>query len=110
MITYIGSCSSSTNNAHKDNNTITFDNLTQGTTYGNCSIKVTDNATNVSNLLMISLFTIDNNSDNTSLGIPMVVSVSSTSSDGTYRSSDAFCYSDPNNSNWFFDHYSSCRK
>ncbi|MGL5831135.1 MAG: hypothetical protein ACRCZE_03210 [Candidatus Altimarinota bacterium] len=58
-ITYGGSCSSPTALASIGNNTITFNTLAVGT-YSNCTITVTDASTNVSNLLNISSFTIEN--------------------------------------------------
>jgi len=56
-ITY-GVCSGSPNNASADNNTITFDALADGT-YSDCKISVTDNASNTSDNLSVSSFTID---------------------------------------------------
>ena len=64
-ITYVGSCSSSDNNTttNADNiTTKTFNPLSAGdprTTYDNCKIRVTDNASNISNDLDVSPFTID---------------------------------------------------
>jgi hypothetical protein len=57
-ITYGGSCSSSTTSATTDNNTISFSTLDNGTTYSDCTIKVTDSAANVSNTLAIPSFSI----------------------------------------------------
>ena len=57
-ITYGGSCSSSTTSATADNNTITFNALADGT-YSNCKISVTDSASNMSDNLSVSSFTID---------------------------------------------------
>jgi hypothetical protein len=56
-ITY-GVCSGSPNNASADNNTIIFDALADGT-YSDCKISVTDNASNTSDNLSVSPFTID---------------------------------------------------
>jgi len=47
-ITYGGSCTSSTTSASSDNNSITFSTLSDGT-YDNCTVMVTDNASNSSN-------------------------------------------------------------
>jgi len=60
IITYGGSCSSSSNdNISVDgNNNITFNALADGT-YSNCTITVTDNASNTSDNLTVSSFTID---------------------------------------------------
>jgi heat shock protein HslJ len=57
-ITYGGSCSSITTSATSDNNTITFNSLSDGT-YSNCTIRVTDNTGNASNTLTIDDFTVD---------------------------------------------------
>ena len=56
-ITYGGSCSSSTTSATTDNNTVTFNTLSDGT-YSNCTITVTDNGSN-NVTLNISSFIID---------------------------------------------------
>jgi hypothetical protein len=56
-ITY-GVCSGSPDNASADNNTITFDALADGN-YSDCKISVTDNASNTSDNLSVSSFTID---------------------------------------------------
>ena len=57
-ITYGGSCSSSTTAASASNNTIDFNTLSVAT-YGDCTIRVTDGAGNLSNLLMVSSFNIE---------------------------------------------------
>ena len=57
-ITYGGSCSSSTTSATALNNTVTFNALADGT-YSNCTITVTDNVSNVSNVLAITSFVVD---------------------------------------------------
>ena len=58
-ITYGGSCTSSTTSASSGNNTITFSTLSNGT-YDNCTVMVTDYASNSSNNLPVSTFTVDN--------------------------------------------------
>ena len=58
-ITYGGSCTSSTTSASFGNNAITFNTLSNGI-YDNCTIMVTDNASNSSSNLPVSTFTIDN--------------------------------------------------
>ena len=63
-ITYGGGCSSSTTNATKDNNTITFNTLSAGT-YSNCTITVMDNASNMSAPLAVSSFTVTSSSSDT---------------------------------------------
>jgi uncharacterized delta-60 repeat protein len=61
-ITYGGSCSSATTTATVGSNTVTFNTLPAGT-YSTCTIRVTDAATNVSNILNIPSFTIDTTPD-----------------------------------------------
>lgn len=58
IITYGGSCASTTTTATIGNNTISFSTLPNGT-YTNCTITVTDAAGNTSNILMVPAFTID---------------------------------------------------
>jgi len=58
-ITYGGSCTSSTTSASSGNNAITFSTLSNGT-YDNCTVTVTDNASNSSSNLPVSTFTVDN--------------------------------------------------
>jgi len=56
-ISYGGSYSSTTTIAITGNNTITFNHLADGT-YSNCTITVSDNLDNSSNVLNVSAFTI----------------------------------------------------
>ena len=77
-IQYGGSCSSDNTSAQSDNNTITFNTLSDGE-YSNCSITVTDPAGNTSDNLSVRAFTIDTVS-------PQLVSV--TFDNGTSISSD----------------------
>jgi hypothetical protein len=58
-ITYGGSCTSSATSASSGNNAITFSTLSNGT-YDNCTVMVTDNASNSSSNLPVSTFTVDN--------------------------------------------------
>ena len=58
IITYGGSCSSSTKSAIIENNTITLVSLSDGT-YSDCTIIVTDTAGNASNTLAISSFVVN---------------------------------------------------
>ncbi|MCS5554429.1 MAG: hypothetical protein NZ878_14065, partial [SAR324 cluster bacterium] len=58
-INYGGSCTSSTTSASSGNNAITFNTLSNGI-YDNCTIMVTDNASNSSSNLPVSTFTVDN--------------------------------------------------
>jgi hypothetical protein len=63
-ITYGGSCGSNSykptkTSAEADNNTVTFRNLVHNTTYSDCTITVTDNATNPSSSLTVNTFTVD---------------------------------------------------
>jgi len=57
-ITYGGSCTSATDTASVGNNTITF-NVLADNTYANCTITVTDESGNVSNLLAVNTFVVD---------------------------------------------------
>lgn len=57
-ITYGGSCSSATTSATMGANTISFNTLVDGA-YSNCTITVTDAASNVSNVLPVTAFTVD---------------------------------------------------
>jgi predicted outer membrane repeat protein len=56
-ISYGGDCSSATTSATVGNNTVTFNTLSAGA-HTNCTITVTDAASNVSNLLNVTSFTI----------------------------------------------------
>ncbi len=58
IITYGGDCSSPTAIAMSGSNTITFNTLSDGL-HSNCTITVTDNASNTGNTLTSSAFTID---------------------------------------------------
>ncbi len=57
-ITYGGSCSSDNTSATTDNNTVTFNALADGT-YDDCTIKVTDSASNSSSTLDVNTFVVD---------------------------------------------------
>jgi len=57
-ITYGGSCTSSTTTASSGNNAITFSTLSNGT-YDDCTVMVTDNASNSSNSLAVNTFTVN---------------------------------------------------
>ena len=80
VIIYGGNCSSNTKLAKLGDNSVIFNSLLDGN-YGNCSIKVRDNATNESNLLLVNQFTIDTIS-------PTITSVSSSNTDGIYYTGD----------------------
>ncbi len=58
IISYGGSCISNFTNASVGVNTINFNSLSDGT-YSNCTIIVTDSASNISNTLNVSAFTVD---------------------------------------------------
>jgi predicted outer membrane repeat protein len=77
-ITYGGDCSSATTSATVGNNTITFNTLSDGT-HSNCTIRVTDAASNQSNLLNVNSFTIDTAGPT----IAQVTAVSTPTSDTT---------------------------
>ena len=53
-----GSCTGSTNTAYPGNNNITFNTLNEGT-YSDCSLTVTDAASNVSSSLSVGTFKVD---------------------------------------------------
>ncbi len=57
-INYGGSCSSATSNAVSGNNTITFSFLPEGT-YSDCTVSISDSASNGSNTLTLDSFTVD---------------------------------------------------
>jgi hypothetical protein len=57
-ITYGGPCISSTTSAVNGNNTVTFNTLAQGQ-YSNCTVRVSDAAGNLSNVLTVPTFNID---------------------------------------------------
>ncbi|MDC0152025.1 Ig-like domain-containing protein [Deltaproteobacteria bacterium] len=85
-ITYGGSCGSSTTSATSGDNTVILTQTDNSTAlseaqYADCSIKVTDNATNQSNTLAVSSFTID-------ITASTVTSVSSSNSNGAYNEND----------------------
>ena len=60
-ITYGGSCSSATTSATTGNNTVTFSELADGT-YSDCTITVTDSASNTSSTLNVNTFVVDTTS------------------------------------------------
>lgn len=70
-ISYYGSCSSATTSATSGTNTVTLNNLADGT-YSNCYVTVKDAANNVSSPLYIPTFTIYTGSNST--GIPNITS------------------------------------
>jgi hypothetical protein len=76
-ITYGWSCSSSTTLAVSWNNTITFNELSDWT-YSDCTITVTDAASNESSPLSVNTFTIDATS-------PYVTNVSASTADWSYK-------------------------
>ena len=61
-ITYGGSCGSAATTATAGNNTVTFATLADGT-YSDCTIIVTDAATNVSSSLAVTEFVVDETAD-----------------------------------------------
>ena len=77
-IAYGGSCSSSDTSANVNNNPITFNTLAEGT-YDNCTIRVTDSASNTSDNLSVSTFTIDT----TAPSLTQVTAVPSPTRDNT---------------------------
>ena len=94
-ITYGGSCTSSTTSASSGNNSITFSTLSDGT-YDNCTVMVTDNASNSSIPLEITTFIIRDFSISSSASDNATVAFGQTyqyqlNTSGTY--SDTITYS-----------------
>ena len=75
-ITYTGSCTSATVLATVGLNTIVFSALADGT-YNTCTLKVTDSASNISNIITISSFVIDTTA-------PTITNITSDKTNGTY--------------------------
>lgn len=75
-ISYGGSCSGTTTAATSGSNTIIFNSLPDGL-YNNCTLRVTDPATNQSNLLSVSAFTVHTER-------PFITNVTSTNSNGSH--------------------------
>ncbi len=81
-ITYTWDCSSSTTNATVWDNTITFNELSDGT-YSDCEITVTDASGNESEALTVSEFEIDTTWDTTSPTLEEITPVADPTSDST---------------------------
>ncbi|KKP67566.1 MAG: outer membrane protein domain-containing protein [Candidatus Moranbacteria bacterium GW2011_GWE1_35_17] len=79
-ITYGGDCSSADTSASVDNNTITFNELSDGV-HNNCTIVVTDANSNASNALAVTSFTVD-------ATVPTITSVSSSKANGAYTTGE----------------------
>jgi hypothetical protein len=79
-VSYGGSCSSGTSSASSGTNSISFSTLSEAS-YSNCTINVTDNASNISSTLPVSSFTIDTTAST-------VTSVSSSNTNGAYNEND----------------------
>jgi hypothetical protein len=77
VISYGGDCTSSTTNATVGSNIITFSALSAGV-HSNCTITVTDSASNASNVLAVTAFTIDVMSPEISGGLPNSAEISGT--------------------------------
>ena len=90
-ITYGGSCTSTTSAATTDNNTITFNTLSggAGTNYSNCTITVTDNASNASSPLSVNSFTIDTVTPTLSLVTAVTTPDNDSTPNFTFSSSEA---------------------
>ena len=87
-ITYGGSCSSATTSATSGNNTVTFSALAAGT-YSNCTITVTDAAGNISSVVNVPSFTIDNVAPTLAIVTPVSTPTSSTTPVITFSSTEA---------------------
>ena len=90
-ITYGGSCTSTTSAATTGNNTITFNTLSggAGTNYSNCTITVTDNASNASSNLSVNSFTIDTVTPTLSLVTAVPTPDNDSTPNYTFSSSEA---------------------
>jgi len=86
IITYGGSCSSSTTSATSGNNTITLNTLIDGT-YSDCTISVTDKNSNVGTLTLTS-FEIDTTSPTISELTVVTTPTNDTTPDYTFSSSE----------------------
>ena len=101
-ITYGGSCTSSTTSASSGNNAITFSTLSNGT-YDNCTVMVTDNASNSNIPLLITRFIVNDiskessASDNATVGFGQTYQYQLTTS-GTYSGTITYSLSnEPDN-------------
>jgi len=87
-ITYSGGCISSTTSASVGLNDIDFSILKQGT-YSLCTIKITDPAGNVSNILPVSTFKIDTTRPTISLVTPVKNPTNDTTPDYIFNTTEA---------------------
>ncbi|MFA5946832.1 MAG: hypothetical protein WC813_02295 [Patescibacteria group bacterium] len=87
-IAYTGDCASSTSDAVVGTNTITFNSLGQGL-HNNCTIRLTDAATNQSNLLAVSAFTVDTDAPVLSETTPVPVETLDVTPDYTFFSTES---------------------
>lgn len=87
-ITYGGDCSSATTSASVGNNTITFNTLSSGA-HTNCTIRVTDGASNLSNLLDVSDFTIDTAGPTVTEVTPVSTPTADTTPNYTFNTTEA---------------------
>ena len=87
-IIYGGSCTSDNNTSVDGNNEITFNTLSGGT-YSNCTIKVKDSASNSSNVISVSSFTIDTTPPTLSLVTAVPTPDNDSTPDYTFSSSEA---------------------
>ena len=90
-ITVGGACNSDNNTAINGNNTITFGTTSalSGGTYSNCTIKVKDSASNASNVISVSSFTIDTTPPTLSLVTAVPTPDNDSTPDYTFSSSEA---------------------
>ena len=87
-ITYSGDCTSATTSATVGNNTITFSSLADGA-HSNCTIKVTDAASNQSSALNVTSFTVDTTAPTLAQVTPVTTPTNDTTPNYTFSSTEA---------------------
>ncbi|MGL5831517.1 MAG: hypothetical protein ACRCZE_05225, partial [Candidatus Altimarinota bacterium] len=86
-ITYGGDCSSATTAASSGNNTVTFNALADGV-HSNCTIRVTDAAGNLSNILNVTSFEVDADAPIIAEVTPVTTPTIDTTPDYTFSSTE----------------------
>jgi len=87
-IVYSGSCTSLDTVAAAGNNTVTFEQLSDGT-YSDCTLYVSDDILNNSNILNINEFTIDTTAPSLAIVFPVQAQTSDTTPDFTFNTDEA---------------------
>jgi hypothetical protein len=88
VISYVGSCSSSTTAATYGNNTITLDSLNEGT-YSDCTITITNQKLNLNSSLTITSFTVDTTAPTIEEVTAVTTPTSDITPDYTFSSTEA---------------------